>query len=119
MFFPPQDDSPPKPSPPVVEINASKGPDSEVACQVEKRGGVGVGGGVSGRELRPSLSILRRAKREDMKRKVLLRCRILGFVFCLISFSVLAADTNRGWALDSFYRYKEFRFVSWNRSFMY
>ncbi|KAL8475489.1 hypothetical protein ACS0TY_028224 [Phlomoides rotata] len=67
---------------------------------------VGRGGG-SGR-LR--LSILRRAEREKMVRKAALGFRVFGFLFCLISFSVMAADRNQGWALDSFNNYKEFRY---------
>ncbi|KAK8653312.1 hypothetical protein V6N13_127319 [Hibiscus sabdariffa] len=67
-------------------------------------------GSGSGRRLRPDLSILRRTKRDKTIKKALLGFRISGFVFCLVSFSVLAADINQGWALDSFYRYKEFRF---------
>ncbi|ONK81322.1 uncharacterized protein A4U43_C01F27800 [Asparagus officinalis] len=31
-------------------------------------------------------------------------------VLCLISFSVMAADKNRGWTLDSFDRYNEYRY---------
>ncbi|KAL4375905.1 hypothetical protein GQ457_02G011760 [Hibiscus cannabinus] len=67
-------------------------------------------GSGSGKRLRPDLSILRRTKRDKVIKKALLGFRISGFVFCLVSFSVLAADKNQGWALDSFYRYKEFRF---------
>ena len=51
-------------------------------------------------------------KRESMVRRVLFGLRISGFTLCLISFSVMAADKNQGWALDSFDRYKEFRFVT-------
>ncbi|CAN6574944.1 unnamed protein product [Malus baccata var. baccata] len=77
----------------------------------EKSGGGIVGGsGVNMRTLRPKLSILKRSRRESMVRRALFGLRISGFVLCLISFSVMAADKNQGWALDSFYRYKEFRF---------
>ncbi|XP_021816484.1 CASP-like protein 4A1 isoform X3 [Prunus avium] len=68
------------------------------------------GGGVKMRTLRANLSILNRSRRENMVRRTLLGFRISGFVFCLISFSVMAADKNQGWALDSYYRYKEFRY---------
>ncbi|KAL2523350.1 CASP-like protein 4A3 [Forsythia ovata] len=70
-------------------------------------------GGGSGRRRprsRPSLSILKRTEREKMVKKFALGFRIFGFLFCLISFSVMAADRNLGWALDSFERYKEFRY---------
>ncbi|KAK4392998.1 CASP-like protein 4A1 [Sesamum angolense] len=73
---------------------------------VEDRGGDGSGR----RRIRPSLSILRRAKREKMVKRAALGFRIFGFLFCLVSFSVMAADRNQGWALDSFDRYKEFRY---------
>ncbi|KAG6656472.1 hypothetical protein I3843_04G024100 [Carya illinoinensis] len=73
------------------------------------RGGSTDGGGGS-RRLRPNLSILKRVRRENMVKKTLLWLRISAFVFCLISFSVMAADKNQGWALDSFQRYKEFRY---------
>ncbi|KAL0450658.1 UNVERIFIED_CONTAM: CASP-like protein 4A3 [Sesamum latifolium] len=73
---------------------------------VDDRGGDGSGR----RRFRPSLSILRRAKREKMVKRAALGFRIFGFLFCLVSFSVMAADRNQGWALDSFERYKEFRY---------
>lgn len=72
--------------------------------------GGGGGGGDDGRRPRPSLSILRRARRESMVRRAQLVSRVCGCVFCLVAFSVMAADRDQGWALDSFYRYKEFRF---------
>lgn len=56
-------------------------------------------------------SILKRSRTEVLIRRVLLCSRVCGFLFCLVSFSVLASDKNRGWALDSFYHYKEFRFL--------
>lgn len=69
------------------------------------------GGGVSKRRrTSPSLSILKRSEREKMVRKAALGFRVFGFLFCLVSFAVMAADRNQGWALDSFDRYKEFRY---------
>lgn len=41
----------------------------------------------------------------------LLVLRVCGLVLCLVSFSVMVADKNQGWALDSFYRYREFRYI--------
>ncbi|XP_059294128.1 CASP-like protein 4A3 [Lycium ferocissimum] len=68
-------------------------------------------GGDSRRKIRPPLPVLRKAKMDDeMVKKVALGFRIFGFLFCLVSFSVLAADRNKGWALDSFERYMEFRY---------
>ncbi|KAL3629223.1 hypothetical protein CASFOL_026445 [Castilleja foliolosa] len=68
------------------------------------------GGGGGRRRYRPSISILREAKREMMVKKAALGFRIFGFLFCLVSFSVMAADKNQGWAIDSFDRYTEFRY---------
>ncbi|OMO80701.1 hypothetical protein CCACVL1_12806 [Corchorus capsularis] len=106
-----------KPPPPAVAVSTAEFssrdqsiPTTATTVEVEveeQRQKLGSG---SGKRLRPDLSILRRAKRDKMVRKALLGFRISGFVFCLISFSVLAADRDKGWALDSFYRYKEFRF---------
>lgn len=42
-------------------------------------------------------------------KKAALVFRFFGFVFCLVSFSVMASDRNKGWATDSFNRYIEFR----------
>ncbi|XP_004232293.1 CASP-like protein 4A3 [Solanum lycopersicum] len=59
---------------------------------------------------KPQLSILRKVRRDAMVKKAGLGFRIFGFLSCLVSFSVMAADRNKGWALDSFERYKEFRY---------
>ncbi|CAN1322093.1 CASP-like protein 4A3 [Linum perenne] len=71
---------------------------------------VGEGGGDRTRKLRPNLSIVRKTKLEKIRRRSLIGCRSCGLMFCLVSLSVLAADKDQGWALDSFYRYKEFRY---------
>lgn len=68
------------------------------------------GGGSRRRRVSPSLSILRRAEREKMVRKAALGFRVFGILFCLVSFAVMAADRNQGWALDSFDHYREFRY---------
>ncbi|RHN45219.1 hypothetical protein MtrunA17_Chr7g0228001 [Medicago truncatula] len=85
-------------------------------------GGGGDGGGVEGereqdatsgggvkRGLRPDVKSLLRSEKVVSLNKVLLGLRVAGFVFCLVSWSVLAADRKKGWAIDSFYLYKEFR----------
>lgn len=36
--------------------------------------------------------------------------RVLAAALCMISFSVMAADKNKGWTLDSFDRYAEYRY---------
>lgn len=48
---------------------------------------------------------------DELLKKVNFWFRVLGFLFCLISFSIMAADRNKGWTLDSFRRYIEFRYV--------
>ncbi|XAR51860.1 hypothetical protein NMG60_11006623 [Bertholletia excelsa] len=73
-------------------------------------GGVHSGGGGSVCRGRRSLSILNKVRREAIVKRAALGFRICGLVFCLISLSVMAADTKKGWAIDSFYRYKEFRY---------
>jgi len=73
--------------------------------------GGGDGGGVdriNWRKRQP-LGPVRRANREKVVKRAALGLRVCEFVVCLISFSVMAADKNRGWALDSFDRYVEFR----------
>ncbi|GMH23832.1 hypothetical protein Nepgr_025675 [Nepenthes gracilis] len=72
-------------------------------------GGGGGGGGVAQTGRQP-LSMLRSVKRENTVKRAALGLRICEFVTCLISFSVMASDKNRGWALDSFNRYMEFRY---------
>ncbi|KAK7339449.1 hypothetical protein VNO77_20117 [Canavalia gladiata] len=67
-------------------------------------------GSAGNRRLRPDISGLLRSKKIASWSKLLLAFRIIAFVFCLASFSVLATDKKRGWALDSFYFYKEFRY---------
>lgn len=85
--------------------------------QEEASGSVVGGGGLRSfnrRKLRPDLSSRNwttTTTKESSAKRVLLGFRICVFLFCLISFSVMAADKEQGWALDSFYRYKEFRFV--------
>ncbi|XP_068335154.1 CASP-like protein 4A1 [Pyrus communis] len=96
--------------PKVAGPDSRDGSDWTPEARKESGGGIGGGSGVNIRTLRPKLSILKRSRRESMVRRALFGLRISGFVLCLISFSVMAADKSQGWALDSFYRYKEFRF---------
>lgn len=86
-------------------------PKATVGAKTDPSAGVveGGGGGSRRRRDRPSLSILRRGEREKTVKKAALGFRVFGFLFCLVSLSVMAADRNQGWALDSFDRYKEFR----------
>ncbi|GAB4849188.1 hypothetical protein Ancab_003998 [Ancistrocladus abbreviatus] len=87
--------------------------ESDAATGFANEGGTDgshLGGGGSGRRGRRSLSILRSVRIEKMVKRAALGLRICEFVTCLISFSVMASDKNRGWALDSFDRYTEFRY---------
>lgn len=67
-------------------------------------------GGGAKRPERAVTSILRRSKRETMVKRAALGFRVCEVVFCLISFSVMAADKTQGWSGDSFDRYKEYRY---------
>ncbi|KAI3784738.1 hypothetical protein L1987_43843 [Smallanthus sonchifolius] len=68
------------------------------------------GGGGQGRRSRPSATSGRRADKEGSMKKIALGFRIFELLFCLVSLSVMATDKRKGWALDSYYRYKEFRY---------
>ncbi|KAG4940609.1 hypothetical protein JHK84_044750 [Glycine max] len=67
-------------------------------------------GSAGSRRLRPDMTGLLRSKKIATWSKLLLGLRVTAFVFCLASFSVLATDKKQGWAIDSFYLYKEFRY---------
>ncbi|PIA62006.1 hypothetical protein AQUCO_00200179v1 [Aquilegia coerulea] len=69
-----------------------------------------VGSGDGNQKSRTVSSILWRERREAMLKRAALGFRVCAFVFCLISFSVMAADKTQGWAGDSFNRYKEYRY---------
>ncbi|XP_006347460.1 CASP-like protein 4A3 [Solanum tuberosum] len=79
------------------------------------RGGGGdVEGGEVGGERRSRAaveSILERSQRDVMMNRVALGFRVCAVIFCLISFSVMAADKTQGWTGDSFDRYKEYRYL--------
>ncbi|KAL4581627.1 hypothetical protein LXL04_006151 [Taraxacum kok-saghyz] len=65
------------------------------------------GGGGQTRRSRPSMGSV---NKESSMKKIALGFRIFELLFCLVSLSVMATDKNQGWAFDSFYRYKEFRY---------
>ncbi|GAB2213913.1 hypothetical protein Droror1_Dr00018238 [Drosera rotundifolia] len=97
-----------------LKPHAPTGHGEEQGDDVDSRVGVGEGGGkgsgVQVRVRKVMLSMRRGKKREMMVRRVGLGLRVFEFVTCLVSFSVMAADRGRGWALDSFDRYLEFRY---------
>lgn len=88
----------------------------------ESGGGGGGGGGVSGLgTTRWMKTASRRTVSELVVKKAALGFRFFGFVFCLVSFSIMASDRNKGWAVDSFNRYIEFRYtrVLWRTVFLH
>ncbi|PKA49300.1 CASP-like protein [Apostasia shenzhenica] len=54
--------------------------------------------------------ILRRRWQAEAMRRTSVAARATEAALCLIAFSVMAADKDRGWASDSFDRYKEYRY---------
>ncbi|CAD5186382.1 unnamed protein product [Musa acuminata subsp. malaccensis] len=56
--------------------------------------------------------ILHRDRREEAVRRTAVGARLAAAALCLVAFSVLAADRDKGWALDSYNRYKQFRYGS-------
>lgn len=55
-------------------------------------------------------SIMNRSRNGEVMKVANLGFRLSEVVLCLISFSVMAADKTKGWAGDSFDRYREYRF---------
>ncbi|KAH0466750.1 hypothetical protein IEQ34_003988 [Dendrobium chrysotoxum] len=55
-------------------------------------------------------SILRRQWRAEAVRRADVVARMVAAALCLISFSVMAADKDRGWTTDAFNSYKEYRY---------
>lgn len=84
-----------------------------VAAKGGVRGDVERGGQVGGeRRSRAAVeSILERSKRDAVANRVALGFRVCEIVFCLVAFSVMAADKTQGWTGDSFDRYKEYRLL--------
>lgn len=113
---PPTDMPATSPSP-VVVVNRSVRDEPRIVTKVDLGAvdgiasiGVEERGGASARRGKLSLSIPRRPKRERAVERAALGFRVCGFLFCLVSFSIMASDKNQGWTLDSFDRYKEFRY---------
>lgn len=77
-------------------------------------GGADVEAGEVGGERRSRAavaSITGRSQRDVLLNRAALGFRVCEVIFCLISFSVMAADKTQGWTGDSFDRYKEYRFA--------
>lgn len=97
----------------VVVFNRSVKEEPATVTKID-RGADGPGmedGGGGERRSRAVSSIVRRSKRDVMLKRAALGFRVSELVFCLISFSVMAADKTQGWSGDSFDRYKEYRLV--------
>ncbi|XP_043704878.1 CASP-like protein 4A3 [Telopea speciosissima] len=97
-----------KPGSPVVVVNRSMREEMAVVTKVDP-GGDGVGERGDRRSKAVS-SILKKTRREGAVKRSALAIRVCEVVFCLISFSVMGADKTKGWAGDSFDRYKEYRY---------
>ncbi|XP_072980795.1 CASP-like protein 4A2 [Typha angustifolia] len=54
--------------------------------------------------------IVRRRHRDAAARNAAVAARMAAAVLCLVAFSVLAADKRKGWALDSYDKYSQFRY---------
>ncbi|KAJ3683336.1 hypothetical protein LUZ60_013563 [Juncus effusus] len=54
--------------------------------------------------------IMRREKNTAVVRRAVVATRVTTTVLCLIAFSILAADRHKGWALDSYNNYSQFRY---------
>ncbi|KAF0923486.1 hypothetical protein E2562_006374 [Oryza meyeriana var. granulata] len=74
-------------------------------------GGGGGGGGGGVRSKRWLLGGVPEKVRRSELRRAELGFRVSAAVFCLVSLSVMAADTTPGWSGDSFRRYNEYRYT--------
>ncbi|XP_010936737.1 CASP-like protein 4A2 [Elaeis guineensis] len=63
-----------------------------------------------GEESRGVTRILWRGRQAAALRRAAVGARVAETVLCLVAFSVLAADHRKGWALDSYYHYSQFRY---------
>lgn len=109
-----------RPQSPVVVVNRSVRDEPMVVTKVDPgaadnyAGGVVQEGSGGGRGVvqkpRPTVLGLGRSKRESIVNRLALGLRLCGFIFCLVSFAVMAANKYKGWSLDSFDRYTEFRY---------
>lgn len=102
------------PAKPPSELIVNKATREEAPTSVAKVGPVAGGSGVEdgGRGRRSDFrsSTGRRPRKEEVLKSAALGFRVIEFVLCLISFSVMAADKTQGWSGDSFDRYKEYRY---------
>lgn len=109
-----------RPQSPVVVVKRSVRDEPMVVTKVDPgaadnyAGGVVQEGSGGGRGVvqkpRPTVLGLGRSKRESIVNRLALGLRLCGFIFCLVSFAVMAANKYKGWSLDSFDRYTEFRY---------
>lgn len=95
----------PSPSQVVTWASRTDPPPPEISTRAAEPPAAGAGGGS-----RSVASILRRDRTVAAVRTASVAVRVAAAVLCLISFSVMAADKNRGWTLDSFADYNEYRY---------
>ncbi|KAG6479161.1 CASP-like protein 4A1 [Zingiber officinale] len=64
----------------------------------------------SGSRSRVVTGIVSRGRLEKVIHRAAVAARLSAAVLCLVSFSVLSSDRDKGWALDSYHRYKQYRY---------
>ncbi|CAN6444538.1 unnamed protein product [Victoria cruziana] len=74
-------------------------------------GGGRAGGRPGGDRTRGVSPLTARWRKQRLLGRAELVLRVFAFLFSLISFSVMASDKTEGWSGDSYYRYKEYRYV--------
>ncbi|KAK4375649.1 hypothetical protein RND71_006326 [Anisodus tanguticus] len=116
LSFPATPSAPAERRSPVVYFSRAMRESTETAVAKvgSVRGGADVEGGEVGGERRSRAaveSIFGRSKKDVVMNWAALGFRVCEVVFCLISFSVMAADKTQGWTGDSFDRYKENRYL--------
>lgn len=101
---------------PVPEKAAPAATTTTAAVASVGGGGGGGGGGVGSKRWLLG-GVPEKVRRSELRRAEL-GFRVLAAVFCLVSLSVMAADTTPGWSGDSFRRYNEYRLRSQRRIMM-
>ncbi|KAB8082789.1 hypothetical protein EE612_004803 [Oryza sativa] len=94
---------------PVPEKAAPAATTTTAAVASVGGGGGGGGGGVGSKRWLLG-GVPEKVRRSELRRAEL-GFRVLAAVFCLVSLSVMAADTTPGWSGDSFRRYNEYRYT--------
>ncbi|KAK4750404.1 hypothetical protein SAY87_003886 [Trapa incisa] len=93
-----------------VNFTASDPPSVTVISKAVRQEGLPALSKLQDRLPTPAAAVLKRSRNWATLQRVSLGFRVWEFVFCLVAFSVMAADKTQGWSGDSFYRYKEYRY---------